>query len=52
MDTFPASQLSISSYKNKKGEKKFQIVINEDMMERLIKGDKELLAFVSNELKK
>lgn len=49
---FPASKLAVSSYQNKKGEKKYQIVLNAEMFERLMNADTDLLNHIKNESKK
>ena len=46
---FSASQLSVSSYQNKKGEKKYQITINKELLEKLLENDKELIEFIRSE---
>lgn len=46
---YSASQLSVSSYQNKKGEKKYQIVMNKDLLEKLLQNDKEIIDFIRAE---
>jgi len=48
---YSASQLSVSSYQNRKGEKKYQITINRELLEKLLENDKELIEFIRMETK-
>jgi outer membrane phospholipase A len=48
---YSASQLSVSSYQNRKGEKKYQITINKELLEKLLENDKELIDFIRMETK-
>ena len=46
---YSASQLSVSSYQNRKGEKKYQIVLNKDLLEKLLQNDREIINFIRSE---
>lgn len=42
----PTSQLAVSSYENKKGDKKIQIVLTENLFEKLLSSDVDLIAAI------
>jgi len=49
---YKASEFGISKYANKKGEVKYQISANLNVLQKIIDGDTNTLNFVKNELEK
>ena len=46
---YKASQFTMSTYKNKKGEKKYQLVVDESVLLNIINGDKNTLTFINTQ---
>lgn len=46
------SQLAVTKYQNKKGEKKMQIVMSETLFQKLICGDQEILNVIKTKAEK
>ena len=50
MDSIPIAKLNFSSYQNKKGQVKYQLVADREILEKILNGDAELIKHLKSKL--
>ena len=47
---FPLSKVNFTSYKNKKGSTKYQLVMDEEILQKILNHDQDIIAFLKAKL--